>query len=153
MMGQLSATELAERMLSHLPFSSRKKVALIVVLATSNLPEFENLDDEPTLAKVNAALDILVQRSDVQAFGNIENWRHSEIFRVLDFRRLDARVARRLLDAIDLFSEPINNLEGILRGIDDNDLRRHFLRILGEVMAQLDSKIGYEARRTLRLTE
>lgn len=90
MMGQLSDTELAERMLSHLPLGSRKKVALIVVLATCNLTEFENLDDEPTLAKVNAALDILVQRSDVQAYGNIENWRHSEIFRVLNFRRLDA---------------------------------------------------------------
>lgn len=89
-MGQLSDTELAELMLRHLPFGSRKKVALIVVLATSNLPEYENLDDEPTLAKVNAALDILAQRSDVQAFGNIANWRHSEILRVLDVRRLDA---------------------------------------------------------------
>lgn len=58
-----------------------------------------------------------------------------------------------MLDAIDLFSEPINNLDDILSGIDDNHLRRHFLRSLGEVTAELDSKIGYEARRTLRLTE
>lgn len=47
-----------------------------------------------------------------------------------------------MLDAIRVCSEPINNLEGILSGIDDNDLHRQFLRILGDVTAELDSKIG-----------
>jgi hypothetical protein len=80
-LAEISDGDLAERLLSQLPFGQRRKVALIVAKTTQELGEHHGVNDEETIAIINAALDILVQRSDVKTFGNIRNWRSSELVR------------------------------------------------------------------------
>lgn len=52
---------------------------------------------------------------------------------------------------IDEFSDPINQLNQILRGIPNEDLRRASLRSLGELMGNLET-ITYEFRKHLGTT-
>ena len=81
-MVMISDTELAKRMLQSLPVGSRRKIAMIVSLATRDLPDLENLDNSAACGIVNSALDLLAANSDIRSFGNIQNWRYSEMARV-----------------------------------------------------------------------
>jgi len=65
-----------ERMLyaNLVPDSHQIKVAMLLVRALG-------ISDFPADDIVNSALDKLVLRSDIQSFGQIHNWRNSEIKR------------------------------------------------------------------------
>lgn len=63
--------------------------------------------------------------------------------------QIDDKLAAEVLSARDDFSQPINNLNDLLRRIQDDDTRRMFLRQLGETMGHLE-QIGQPLRRTLR---
>ena len=51
------------------------KVAMLIVHAFGT-------DDLPADASIDAALERLVMRQDIEAFGVIKHWRHSEIRRL-----------------------------------------------------------------------
>ncbi|WP_426036296.1 hypothetical protein [Cypionkella sp. TWP1-2-1b2] len=80
-MSIISDAELAKRMLQNLPVGSRRKIAMIVSLATRDLPDLENLENSTNCAVVNSALDLLAENPDIQSFGNIHNWRYAEMAR------------------------------------------------------------------------
>ena len=63
---------------------------------------------------------------------------------------MDEQVAKRILEGLDEFSEPINTLSERLREISDDTLRRDLLKALGDVMGLLESNIGYKIRKAVR---
>ena len=138
---------IANEMLASLPFGRKLKVAMIVGLSINKLPDAPSLDDEEFHQAVDAALDLLVAHPEVQSFGDIHNWRYSEISRELADGRLDANSARKILLTLDEFGQPITALSEVLRQIEDEEVRRYLLRVLGDVMGILDGKIGRMARR------
>jgi hypothetical protein len=66
--------------------------------------------------------------------------------------QIDDKLAAEVLSALDDFSKPINDLNDLLRQVQDDDTRRTFLRQLGEVMGHLE-EIGHPLRRLLRRTD
>ena len=67
---------------------------------------------------------------------------------MIDEHELYAKVEQ----GIDAFSQPINELEELLRSIPDETLRKSMRRSLGEVMGHLD-EIAYLYRKHLGLTK
>jgi hypothetical protein len=57
-------------------YPDRLKVAMLVAKA------FWRAAEEPSVDDINTALKQLSARSDVECFGNILNWRYSEMRRV-----------------------------------------------------------------------
>ena len=58
--------------------------------------------------------------------------------------------ASRILEILDDFSDPINDLAEKLRSLSDEKTKKECLAALGEIMGLLESNIGYKARKVLR---
>ena len=58
--------------------------------------------------------------------------------------------ASRILEILDDFSNPINDLAEKLRSLSDEKTKKECLAALGEIMGLLESNIGYKARKVLR---
>lgn len=144
---------IANNMLASLPFGQRRKVAMIIGLSINKLPNAPSLEDEDFRQAVDAALDLLVAHPEVRSFGDIHNWRYSEISKELADARLDAKIASKILAVLDDIGQPITALSELLRQIEDEEVRLYLLRVLGDVMGTLDGKIGRMARRASSGTE
>jgi hypothetical protein len=66
--------------------------------------------------------------------------------------QVDDKIAAEVLSALDHFSKPIDDLNDLLRQVQDDETRRTFLRQLGEVMVHLE-EIGHPLRRLLKRTD
>ena len=62
---------------------------------------------------------------------------------------MNSDIAKQILAAVDMFSEPINLLAEELRKVEDDQLRSLMLASLGEVMGILENQIGRKARKCL----
>jgi hypothetical protein len=60
---------------------------------------------------------------------------------------VDRNVAEQILQLLDGFSEPITNLSNALEKVEDEETRRRYRRVLGDVMGKLDGEIGYPIRK------
>lgn len=66
---------------------------------------------------------------------------------------MERKHAQEILDIIGTFSEPITLLSEALEKIDNDEDRRRFRRVLGEVMGLLDGEIDYPIRKRFALFE
>ena len=64
---------------------------------------------------------------------------------------MNIELAKKILEKIDEFAEPINSMSKLIDEISDESERKAFRKSLGEVMGLLDGEIGYQIRRRFDL--
>ena len=80
-MTEPSIAQLEQAFFDEILKGRRRKVAMIIAMVTENFPGFWDEGETVAYARIEEALARLVVREDVLTFGDIDEWRQSELSR------------------------------------------------------------------------